>query len=134
MSDSNSGAFECHLCNRNLASSKMSIASRLSSVASSVVGAPEIKSSTYKLLRISATVLGKRGSINYKYLAMTPFNRNGDEVRPKTTRVKRSTSTSVECKSLIQWNRNASRSASRTLICRKAKARLLQQQQGGIGF
>ena len=58
LSDSSSKTFECHLCNLNLASSKISIASRFNSLASNVVGAPEIRSSTYRLFRTSATLSG----------------------------------------------------------------------------
>ena len=57
-SDSSSEIFEFHLCNRNRASSNISMASRFNSLASSVVGAPDIRSSTYRLLRISGTLVG----------------------------------------------------------------------------
>ena len=59
---SSSSAFECHLCEVNLASLKILVTPSLTSLALVIVEFPLRKSSTYRRLRISATSPGSRAS------------------------------------------------------------------------
>ena len=88
--------------------------------ASATVFPPLIKSSTYKLFRISATSSGYVCSMFSRCRSSTPPNRNGDDDRPNRALVNRKVSTVLVVKSFSQWNLIASLSNSRIRTCKKA--------------
>jgi hypothetical protein len=69
---SSSLTFEFHLCNLNEASSKISTVFSFRSSACGMVYPPVSKSSTYKLLRSSATILGYLSSHELRCCSITP--------------------------------------------------------------
>ena len=100
-----------------VASRKTSMAVAFFFAAISTVPLPIIKSSTYRPSRNSLTNSGCWLSHERRCWLMIPPRRNGEHVRPKRARVKRSTKVSRQG---LQWNLRASLSSSFIRICRNA--------------
>ena len=116
---SSSLTLEFHLCNLNVASSKISTAPFFRCSACATVCPPVSKSSTYRLLRSSATISGHLPSHESIWCSIIPARRNGEGANPNNTLVNLSVSKG-ECSPHFQWKRRASRSFSLTRTCRKA--------------
>ena len=97
---------ECHLCNSNWAAQILSIA------ASPTVGPPVMRSSTYRLWRISSTSAGNCSRQSPRCSRKTPPSKKGDGAKPKRAHVDRNASISLVFRSLYQWNRIVSLSSS----------------------
>ena len=85
--NSSSLALEFHLCNLKVASSNTSTTFSFRSAASAIVCPPESKSSTYRLLRSSATMSGYLSSHELRCCSITPARRNGEDANPNNTLV-----------------------------------------------
>lgn len=90
---SNSFTFECHLCSSNVPSANMLVDVDLITSVFSLVGAPLIRSSTYKLVSISRTISGYLSLQLSNRCCITPPRRNGEDVRSKSALVNLSVST-----------------------------------------
>ena len=102
VSVSNAGTLECHLCNSNWASLRIVCTDSFNCCVRRTVDPPVVRSSTYRLQRISSTSAGNRSRQSSRCSRKSPPSKKGDVAKPKRACVKCNASISLVFRSLYQ--------------------------------